>query len=173
MFGEQPLPSAKHMPAPSSGGNPSAGPQAMRRGRDPSVAGLPNRDRPGVGYTGDPSPGVKGIADKFNTMAMEGEASTFVAQDPTLQTPKVLPEPIRQIPGAGSGSIHPGHIWAFFDSAYTVVDLSKAVLEINVSKTNPSKRWMGISFKEHIVYRLQAAEYCPTRRQPRLVSRTI
>jgi hypothetical protein len=165
MFGERSPPSAKHISSPSSGGNPSAGPQAMRRGGDPSVAGLPKGDRPGVGYTGDPSPGVKGIADKFNKMAMKGGAPTFVAQDPTLQTPKVLPEPTRQMPGAGSASIHPGHIWAFFDSAYTVVDLSKAVLEVNVNRTDPSKRWMGISFKEHIVYRLSEGKQRSTARR--------
>ena len=60
--------------------------------------------------------------------------------------------------------LDPGHSWAFFDSAYTVVDLSKAVLEINVNKTNPSKRWMGISFKEHIVYRLSDGKQRSTAR---------
>ena len=43
--------------------------------------------------------------------------------------------------------MHEEHMWAFFDSAYTVVDLSKAKVEYNTYRIDQTKQWMGIRFE--------------------------
>ena len=81
------------------------------------MAGLPDRPRPGLGCGVDPVVDVKAMTDEVNQMAATTDTSAVVSQEQTIQAPRVLLGPIRQVLGAGSGSIHLGHMWACFDSA--------------------------------------------------------
>ena len=45
-------------------------------------------------------------------------------------------------------------MWAFFDSSYSAVNLTKARLDLNPERGDPTKVWMGIVFEEHMVCRL-------------------
>ena len=62
--------------------------------------------------------------------------------------------PFFQVPGPGSLSVDQDHSWAFFDSSYTAVNLTRARVEFNPARGTPDKMWMGIVFDEQMVYKL-------------------
>ena len=71
-----------------------------------------------------------------------------------IREPRMLLAPARQQPWPGSVSVHASRIWAFSDSAYTLVDLAKAKLEFNKDKKDTAECWMGLRFEEQDVYTL-------------------
>ena len=95
---------------------------------------------------------VRAQIDKLN----RGEPLTrpVVMEPAKIKEPKVRAEPIFQVPGPGSISVDQDHMWAFFDSSYTAVNLTSARVEFNPSRDSPDKMWMGIVFDEQMVYKL-------------------
>ena len=63
-------------------------------------------------------------------------------------------ELVFHVPGPGSVSVDQDHIWAFFDSSYTAVNLTSARIEVNPARGSPDKMWMGITFDEQMVFKL-------------------
>ena len=67
-----------------------------------------------------------------------------------------MPEPAPQAAGPRSESVRQRHLWAFFDSSYIAVNLSKARLEINPDRNDPSNVWVGTVFDEQVGFELRA-----------------
>ena len=56
--------------------------------------------------------------------------------------------------GPGAVSVDKDHIWAFFDSSYTAVNLAAARVECNQDRKDKDRMWMGIVLDEQLVYKL-------------------
>jgi hypothetical protein len=95
---------------------------------------------------------VRAQIDKLN----KGNPLTrpVVMEPAKIKEPRVRSEPVFQVPGSGSTSVDQDHIWAFFDSSYTAVNLTSARIEVNPARDSPDKMWMGITFDEQMVFKL-------------------
>jgi hypothetical protein len=95
---------------------------------------------------------VRAQIDKLN----KGSPLTrpIVMEPAKIKEPRVRSEPVFQVPGPGSISVDQDHMWAFFDSSYTAVNLTSARIETSPARDSPDKMWMGITFDEQMVFKL-------------------
>ena len=97
---------------------------------------------------------VKAQIDRLNKKSAAA-SSRLVSFEPAgnIMEPKVRAAAVPHVHGPGAVSVDKDHIWAFFDSSYTAVNLTTARVACNQDRTDKGRMWMGIVFDEQLVYK--------------------